>query len=625
MSWSTWQHCRQQLSGVEAIDYYFAREFTGQVVLADEAHKQLWFECLVVLSYLQRQGHTCLDVTQIVNSHLFVDETADQSGLTMPSAELIESVLMQGMASLRPHSGLVYESPRLFTERYWRFEQDIATSLLNRATTQGLSAAQTSAVKAIWPQMFDCSAASTADWQQVATALSLVQGLSIINGGPGTGKTYTVTRILLAQICALGTEIKIQLAAPTGKAAQRMTESIQGALSQFEASNLISPLLSSVPTEAQTLHRLLGIPRHGIHTKANASQPLPCDLLIVDEASMIDTAMLTRLLRGLRPEAKLILLGDADQLPSVESGSILADIVEGDGHGYSDLARDTLASLCPHLPAIDDDSRGRERLFHTTLQKSRRFSGQLGQAATAIKRGDIEALRMASDIAIGASSVAPSEGVVYQTVAPDNEYIRAAARTWFSGVSSATSPQQALSLLSERRWLAATRRGITGVESLNNLVEASLGVSPTAAGHYPGRPIMVTENFYPQRLFNGDIGIVWPDEQGKLTAWFEQGDGQLRAVSLSRLPRVETVFAMTVHKSQGSEFGHVLLFLPVAPSHSQRQLCTRELLYTGLTRAKKGCVLVGENSELSHMLSRRVERQTGLTQRLLQGLTAEPS
>ena len=619
MRTSSWTQYKKQAADIDAIDYYFAREFSRGVDLGHDTKNTLWFDCLVTLSYLQRQGHTCLDVKRIANTRLFVDEENLQSGISMPTEAELTAIIEQASKTIGRGKGLAYENARLYTERYWRFEKDIASILISKAASKSLSAQQMESLTTLWPHMFDTAVSEEQDWQQVATVMSVLQGVSIVNGGPGTGKTYTVTRILLALITAMGPASEVLLAAPTGKAAQRMTESIQHALHELSENELIASLSRSVPSQAQTLHRLLGVQRYGIGVKANEQRPLSCDVLIVDEASMIDAAMLTRLLRALKPDAKLILLGDADQLPSVESGNVLADIVAGDGQAYGELARTCLATLCPHLPHLTDVPNSAPRQFHITLQKSRRFSGQLGKCASAIRDGDARALNDQANTIEKGDMPVPSDGVSRYLDMPSMQDIQKMARFWFSDLLSVKTAQEGIALLSARRWLAATRQGLTGVESLNKLVELTLGVSPTPAGHYPGRPIMVTENFYPQGLFNGDIGIIWPDEAGKLWAWFEQGDGALRQVSLSRLPRVETVFAMTVHKSQGSEFNHVLMFLPVNPSYAQQQLCTRELLYTGVTRAKSSCSIVGTSGQLIDMVGRQVIRQTGLAQRISVG------
>lgn len=601
-----------ELAGVEMIDGYFASQFA---LPADHAQQPRWFMLLVALSVLQRQGHTCLQPALLAGTTWFADTEQQLPGFQFDSADSLADTIGQAIAHCAHHQALFWDGQRLYTRRYWQFEQDIAKGIARRQQAEVLSDSQYAALNALWPALFDTKPASQPDWQQLATASALQQRFCIINGGPGTGKTYTVTRLLLALQCAHQQQLTIQLAAPTGKAAQRMNESVAATLQSLRGT-VSDSLLDAVPTDAITLHRLLKISRLGIQAKMNAQQPLHCDVLIVDEASMIDMALMARLLRALPAHASLILVGDADQLPAVESGNVLEALMSGASPGQVSpaLARH-LETLCPHLPALPQSDEARDDI--QTLQVSRRFGGDLGKVAQAIQAGDAAAAQshMYTLQPLLASTVTQLQGVAQLAVEPFNDDLSALARWCFGPVRSAGSAAEALACLQHWRWLTPVRQGPLGVVQLNRAIEQALGITVTPGRHYRGRPVMVVQNNYAQQLFNGDVGIIWPDENQHLKAWFETPQG-LKKVSLSRLPAVETVFAMTVHKSQGSEFARVILPLPEPSSSQMAQLCTRELLYTGLTRAKQGCLVVSGSRRFEQVVATRQQRHSGLAAQL---------
>ncbi|WP_175405072.1 exodeoxyribonuclease V subunit alpha [Salinimonas lutimaris] len=603
----------KELAEIESIDVYFAQQFCT----SGRQNNEIWFMLLIALSFVQRKGHTCLDLRFLASQTLFDSEEETLKGYAFGDLNTLLHACTSAISDHDLQSVMMLDDTRLFTRRYWKFEQQICNALASRTHKNVLDDTQYQKLKSLWPLMFNTERNKGQDWQQVATAAALVQNFTIINGGPGTGKTYTVTRLLLALKQCFGLDLNIQLAAPTGKAAQRMNESVGAALEKLR-STVDNNLISSVSADALTLHRLLGIQRFGVQTLKGPDSPLPCDVLIVDEASMIDTALMARLVRALKPGCKLILVGDADQLPAVESGSVLESLISLQKAGTaSEPVQQHLNKLCPHLPELESvDSQYVSLDFVRTLTISQRFKGALSRVATCIK----------NDQAEQAWQGCPEFSDADMTNFLHNEQTFTLPESYFCEVSEKLihacfsslknidqTPQQVLQVLTQCKWLTPVRKGPSGVDALNQRVEKTLFQAAANQEYYPGRPIMVVENNYAQHLFNGDTGVIWPDSKGQLLAWFETADG-VRAVSLSRLPKVETVFAMTVHKSQGSEFSQVLIFLPEATTSQMSSLLSRELLYTGITRAKRGCILVGSKTSFEKMVATQVQRHSGLAQ-----------
>lgn len=407
--------------------------------------------------------------------------------------------------------------------------------------------------------------------------------LMIISGGPGTGKTTKVTRILADLIEAGIQPARILLAAPTGKAAMRMQESIRDTR---QRENITCPM----PEQASTLHRLLGFIPNRVGFRHYADNPLPADVVIVDEASMIDISMMTHLFEAVPPHAKLILLGDKDQLASVETGSIFRDLCSGHA-----LAKQMLL-----------------------LQTSYRFTATdgIGQLAQAILADD--AVRL---LEVLASPAFPDVSLDESSTGLNAEWVRAGWQAYVAAVK-AGELAAIFNTFNALRILTPLRQGRLGVEGLNPWVDGVMQRLLPAHERaqrpwYVGRPVMVTQNDYRQNLFNGDIGIVLPNEAGELRVWFPAGAaGEYRAVAPIRLPAHETAWAMTIHKSQGSEFTRVLLILPEA---EDLPLLGRELLYTAVTRAKQGIHILASRAMLEKALRTVTPPSSQLQERLLAG------
>jgi exodeoxyribonuclease V alpha subunit len=422
--------------------------------------------------------------------------------------------------------------------------------------------------------------------------------LCLITGGPGTGKTRTIAVILALlhrQAERAGAEPpRILLAAPTGKAAIRMTESIRRLLEEFPDS------AASLAGDAATLHRLLGLTPDSPLPRYHAAHPLAADLVIVDEASMIDLALMAKLFAAVPATARLILLGDRDQLASVEAGRVLGDICA--------------AALSPGAPTAGAPLP----IAMVELRENFRFAAESGirRLSVRVNAGDAEgALSLLDENRSDdlRSSLLPIPDLLGET-------LRTRVIAGFRPALEAPTPAEALDALAQFRILSAVREGPFGVVNLNRLTEAALaraGLIALGPRHYRGQPIMVLRNDYNLRLFNGDIGLMLPDEtsDGALKAFFRGADGELRRLQPARLPEHETAWAITVHKSQGSEFDRLLFVLP----DEDRAILTRELVYTAITRARSGVEIWHRPAILKAAIARRTLRLSGLTDAIRSG------
>lgn len=438
------------------------------------------------------------------------------------------------------------------------------------------------------------------DWQRVAAAIAIRQRFCVISGGPGTGKTRTVARLLCLLQYLSDQPLRLALAAPTGKAAARLAQSIQREIP--ELSELLPEAAAQVPTQAGTLHRLLGYRSDGSY-RHNEDNPLLLDLLLVDEASMLDLSMMARLLAALPTHARLVFLGDRDQLASVEAGNVLGDIcAEHFDFASADMLA-YLAQLSEH--AVESLELSQDPIADSIclLRRSYRFAhdSSVGGFARAINTGnwpDAQTLLKA----------AHSDLIYLQAEQQDKLGERLVQH--FRALLKCDNAQQALQQLSHFQLLCALRKGPAGVEELNLKMHQVLrraGVI-SAADNHKGRPIMVLQNDYAQGLYNGDVGLFWPNDDGELVAWFDDGQGGLRSVLPARLPEHESCFAMTIHKTQGSEFKQVCILLPEQPA----PILTRQLLYTAVTRAREAVTVVGPSAVVKYMIETSLQRQSGL-------------
>ena len=621
----------------------------------------LMLACLL-LSELEGRGHSCLllselarDPSAMLGWHEDAWQGLRDAASPLPADAEAWRALLAASAPVWPVGAadrkqpLVLDGERLYLRRYWRDETMVASAVRARAAGADGAAQEPitddrrvpdPAEVLYWlDQLFDHAARGGTDWQKIACAVAMRGRLGIITGGPGTGKTYTVARLLALLFATAGPRqdgLRIALAAPTGKAAARLKQSIDQALGGLVAKvgdKLPLKQLSDRMGAARTLHSLLGARPDTRAFQHHAGNPLDVDVLIVDEASMIHLEMMASLLAALPAKATLILLGDKDQLASVEAGAVLGDLCHNaQAGGYSaDTLAYVQAATGQQIPAEYGGDGGPIAQQTVMLRESRRFGGPIGTLALAVNAGDaagaLEVLRARTvtddgqpvewldpaqpvDILQLALSGRPDAGGGYQQylksvkVMPQEFGDEAAHHAWVLKV---------LREFEAFRILCAVREGEWGVAGLNEAIEQRLqavGLIRRGGEWYVGRPVMVTRNDYGTGVFNGDIGLTLPDplRSGALRVYFSEGDA-IRSVLATRLRNVETAYAMTVHKSQGSEFRHTVLALP----RDGGGVLARELIYTGITRARTFFTLLTPNAQvLLEAIGQRTQRASGL-------------
>lgn len=477
---------------------------------------------------------------------------------------------------------------RLYLARYHDHEEGVAALLRARAERM-LEPPDPPALKRDLKLLFALD--DPDDRQRQAALLAQFKALTLVSGGPGTGKTTTVVKMLaLLQLQAGALPLHILLAAPTGKAAQRLSESIRDAKASLAVPETV---LAAIPEQAQTLHRLLGAQGDSGRYRHDAGNPLSCDVLLIDEASMIDLAMMHAVLKALPATARLVLLGDRDQLASVEAGSVFGDLCASVGCSAALAAR--LAPYQVNLPVVSVAEGLAD--CRIELTRSYRFAADsaIGALARASRGGDAAALLAA--LAQGGDVARLSPASLREALHQGYAAYRGAAREG--------DPAAAFAAFLRFRVLCAHRQGTAGVEGLNALLE------PVSGGWYVGRPVIVRANDYALRLFNGDIGICLDTPEG-LRVFFEAGPGQYRVLAPGRLPVHEPAWAMTVHQSQGSEFDAVLLVLPEAMT----PVLNRPLVYTAVTRARARFTLCAPDAILAGALAALPRRESGLVEKL---------
>jgi exodeoxyribonuclease V alpha subunit len=540
------------------IDRHFAR------FINDFGEGELPAIAAAMLSRNIRHGHICLD---LVKGPVHFDEPLPV--FIWPKLETWEKAFTKNRAIGGPADGrpLVLDNAgRLYLRRYWEYEKALAEAILLRCDSQTPANPR------------------TGDLQELAIETALARRFVVISGGPGTGKTTTVLKILERMLSQPGGEnLRIALAAPTGKAAARLQETLL-------AGGANGVRQDRLPKSASTLHRLLGSRRNSVYFRHNAKNPLPVDLVVVDEASMVPLTMMAKLFAALPHRANVILLGDRDQLSSVEPGAVLGDIAR---------AASEPGPLQGSLVVLDKNYRfGNESNIFALCNAVR--EGEIERALKILNSGE------RPDVISGRTPppVQVTERLRQRVIAGYSAYLRA------------PDPAEALKEFKKFRVLCSLRTGPYGVESLNRAIEKILREERLVTGTqntYAGMPILITQNDYQLRLYNGDIGILLPDPtNGSLLAWFIGEDGGIRRVPPARLPEYEPAFVMTVHKSQGSEFDNVLLILP----DKESPVLTRELIYTGLTRARSRVEVWFQESVLRAAIARTIQRGSGLRDRL---------
>ncbi|GAB3296856.1 exodeoxyribonuclease V subunit alpha [Pseudidiomarina andamanensis] len=628
---------------IRAIDLSFAQQLAKQ--LEDDQEAVVLLAAFV--SYQLGRGHPCLDLAQLYAEpeqtlglppeHASVEslqacELPQQLLCNVAGAESLESavqVLLESPAVNNDNSPLVLQGQRLYLRRYFRYEQQIKTDLAARM--KALQPVNLGQLKHVLDELFGTQ--QTISWQRTACAMAMRSLFTIVTGGPGTGKTYTVVRLLatLQKLRGQPEPLRIRLAAPTGKAAARMSESIGNELLTLTS---IDDVKADIPTEAVTLHRLLGTLPNSRSFRHHKDNPLHTDVVIIDEASMVDIEMMAAVVNALPPRARLILLGDKDQLASVEAGAILGQLCEQAEHGHytPELTEWLNATTNVALPTDKTDASGAEwpYLQHTTMfHESRRFDPNkgIGKLADEVNRQQhvwLEQWLQDSD-AMAAAHVEFDNIRMRAVPRPNHQSVQQLVEQGYAPLLKLieTRPEsrnaeeidvwaaKILKQLEQFQILTAVREGEWGMHQFNQRISYWLfGDQAAEHGWFEGRPVMVTHNDYSLDLRNGDIGIVLRREPNEpLRVAFPTTDGTIRWLLPSRLTQVDTAFAMTIHKSQGSEFSHTVMVLP----EHDVPILTKELLYTGITRAKQQFTMVCAHPQLVlKAVRRRIQRSGGL-------------
>lgn len=516
----------------------------------------------------------------------------------------------------------IIDGDHIYLQRYYKYELNIFSRVAERLGVSDeekpLFRDSLCSVKSLIQKEFKLPAKADStgpDWQFVAVMRCLLERFGVITGGPGTGKTTTLAKLLLI-LYSMHPDARVALAAPTGKASMRMVESLRQRSENFpeEIKSKIQAL------KPHTLHVLLGYRRNAIYFRHNRSDVLPYDCVVVDEASMIDVPMFSKLMDACAPETRLILLGDKDQLASVEAGTLLGDLclsagklnrIPADDYHF---INDQIAGQEGYIPDEyqSEDSTGLSRVI-TELRFTHRFGkdSDIGKLSRAVIQGDAgEAKRLlASEEEKNISIADPSD---------DKRFTQFVCR--YGEMLKTDDPAEALGLLNRLRVLVTVKQGPFGLYGINERIEKILRahfpslINPRP-GFYHNQPIIITQNNYEIGLFNGDVGIIKKDpDSERYKAWFEgtEKSAEPRPYNPALLSSYETAFAMTIHKSQGSEFLDIMV---VMPEKADNPLLTRELLYTGITRARNEVLLLGTEEALELGIAKKVERYSGLQDR----------
>jgi exodeoxyribonuclease V alpha subunit len=556
-----------------------------------------------LVSNFRTRGDVCVSLRDVTSSEAEKMGSTEVPALKNWVKKLRSSGVVGNAGEFAPL--ILDQSERLYLQRYWKYEDELGRNLQARLKDKS-------------PRDFDPAGLAQgiadlfpgpSDLQKLAAFVAATSRLCVISGAPGTGKTRTIVLICALLITLAGKhELSFALAAPTGKAAARLKETI--------AQTGVSPRLPGevkLPADASTIQRLLGARGDSPHFRHSAKNPLTADVVIVDEASMIDLALLAKLFDAIRPEARIILVGDKDQLASVEAGSAFRDIcTPGFELGVSVSLADAFAKITGEK--LDGTSTDQAPIHSVVVELRRNYrftpGAGIGELSNAVNRGD----------AVGAIAVLKSGGSIRWRATPSlknfERELRDRVFPRFEKLLRLSDPAVALKQLAEFAVLCGLRRGPFGAETVNAMLESMLretGLIEVAGRYHAGEPIIIVRNDYNVGLFNGDLGIVLPDAvTGELRVFFRGEGDEVLNFAPGRLPAHEPAFALTVHKSQGSEFHDALVILP----ERDAPVLTRELLYTGITRVRETVEVWASEEILRQTIGRKIERSSGLRERL---------
>ena len=565
------------------------------------------------------EGHSCFNLDELAGK-IFPESPAENTpSLKLPRSTEWEKLLRATSVVGEPgvDTPLILDAAgRLYLQRYWKYERTVAAEILQRRQQPPFTL-DAKAVAAGLKKLFPAPTNKN-NWQKVAAFAALRQRFSVITGGPGTGKTWTVARLLALLLEQPGGEnLRVKLAAPTGKAAARLQEALASALASLACTEAVKTRLQAKDLTT-TIYRLLGTIPRSAKFRHDGNNSLPVDVLVVDEASMVSLPLMAKLLVALKPNARLVLVGDQDQLPPVDAGNVLADLCRAAAiNVFSETFCNDYAE-CGGEALVEKNFSVGDGLTDTVIQLHTNYrSGKLAalnEISVAVNTGEADAamtlLQQTNGTALAWQPLPPVK--LLKTV------LREAVVAHYGDVLKSASPAAALTALGKFRILCAVREGPFGTETINQLAEEILAeagfIAPDKikSGSYAGKPLMVTANHYALKLFNGDTGVVWSDSGRGALVYFPDETGTIRAIARERLPEHEPVYALTIHKSQGSEFDHVLLVLPEKTS----PVLTRQLFYTGLTRARKSVHILAPENILRATIATQLQRSSGLTDAL---------
>ncbi|WP_216782643.1 exodeoxyribonuclease V subunit alpha [Candidatus Profftia tarda] len=601
---------------LRSLDIHFAR------LMASNGHPHLALASALV-SKGTSAGHVCLPLSQLSIETLVLQFPYFSSDMRSFFGSICEKKWQDLLLSEPEVSDGSYMAPMilqyslLYLQRSWRDECCVAKFFATSYFPLYYDEQYLSKILAhLFPPR---NSVNAINWQKVAVGVAAMSKVSIILGGPGTGKTTTVTKLLTALIQLYPyKKLRIQLAAPTGKAAARLTETLGVAINML---NLDIQVRQSLPQEAYTLHRLLGAQYNNARFRYYQDNPLRLDVLVVDEASMVDLSMMSKIISAIPKDARLILLGDRNQLLSVESGSILGDLCYFAKFGFRPARARSLSILCQYSITegnYEPDIAIRDSIC--LLKKNYRFKVNSGiaQLATAVNSGDAaHALKLLNKKFTDISWIPMTKNKDYDTLI---QTCVEGYRSTLELVYDRADITKVFTSFSRFRLLCALREGLFGQSGLNERIELALAKaklikrsSQDYRNWYSGKPIMLTRNDSSLGLFNGDIGISLAYPAYGIRVYFQLSDGSIKSVHPSCLPQVDTAYAMTVHKSQGSEFAHAILVLPVDFS----AIVTRELLYTAITRAKQKITIFSKDKILVSAICTPTLRQSGFIKRIM--------